>query len=103
MKKDEQTQSVDYMESNKKFNNKQDQNKHYKDDKNYSKDGRQIENCKFCSYSHPRGKCPAYTKNCNNSSKSYFPNTSNLSTITPTISPSYNRLQLGWYWTNPTR
>ena len=23
-----------------------------------------IKNCLFCSYEHPRGQCPAYTKNC---------------------------------------
>ena len=28
-----------------------------------------INNCKFCSYSHVRGKCPAYGKHCNNCNK----------------------------------
>ena len=28
-----------------------------------------INKCKFCSYSHKRGSCPAYGKSCNNCQK----------------------------------
>ena len=33
-----------------------------------------INKCKFCSYSHKRGSCPAYGKTCNNcKKKGHFP------------------------------
>ena len=48
--------NVDYLCKNRSFNPKS-QNRNKKDEI--------IKKCKFCSFSHKRGSCPAYTKSCN--------------------------------------
>ena len=53
--------NVDFIVKGKK------KNPHYKPDSSTKKTTKteRIQNCPFCSYSHNRGACPAYSKTCN--------------------------------------
>ena len=54
--------SIDYM---RKQPVKPQMSQSFSEKRNMSSTPEHINNCKFCSYSHPRGSCPAYTRTCN--------------------------------------